>query len=205
MNAIQTKKIYLLRHGAIEAVRSKTYIGQLDLPLSQKGIEQANAWRSFFQGNLPETIVCSDLKRCRLTAEIIAGSHGNRISTEKKLREISMGLWEGISMADIQKNFPKAWQNRGKNIGTFRPPMGESFSDLAQRVLPVFYQLCEKSPKDMLIVAHAGVNRVILADMMHLDFNDLLGIPQTYSAGNLIEMTQTKIKILYINQQLPPK
>jgi probable phosphoglycerate mutase len=103
-------------------------------------------------------------------------------------------------MADIQKIFPEEWENRGKNIGTFRPPKGESFSDLAKRVLPAFYKLCTESLSHMLIIAHAGVNRVILADIMHLDFNALLQIPQDYSAGNLIEMTHSEIKILHINQ-----
>ncbi len=116
MNSVKTKKIYLLRHGAIQKFDRKTYIGQLDLPLNQEGVQQAKAWRRFFQNNLPQNIFCSDLTRCVTTAKIIAGPFTDRICIKKEFREISLGLWEGVTMEDIRKKFPEQWMLRGKNM-----------------------------------------------------------------------------------------
>ncbi len=200
-------KIYLLRHGAIQGFDRKTYIGQSDLPLSAEGIDQAIAWHRFFQDILPEKIVCSDLERSLHTAKIIAGPSSGGIQVQNAFREISLGRWEGIPMKEIRKNFPEQWALRGRNLKGFRPPGGESFSDLAKRVLPAFHQLCAYIQSDTVIVAHAGVNRVILAELMGADLNAVLQIPQDYAAGNLIEISQEERYAVYVNKvpdQLAP-
>jgi alpha-ribazole phosphatase len=192
MDTTQPQKIYLLRHGAVQGVERKTYIGQIDLPLSFEGIDQAKAWHDFFQNNLPDKIFCSDLKRSLLTAKIIAEPFLERICTEKAFREISLGQWDGVLMDDIRKNHPRQWEHRGNNLKEFRPPEGESFWDLSKRVVPAFYRVCENTPGDMIIVGHAGVNRMILAELMKIDLNDIFQIPQDHAAGHVIEMTRTK-------------
>jgi alpha-ribazole phosphatase len=199
MDTVQPQKIYLLRHGAIKGVDRKTYIGQIDLPLSPEGIDQAKAWHDFFQNNLPDNIFCSDLKRCLLAAKIIAGPFLDRVCVKKEFREISLGQWEGVLMENIRKNYPLEWALRGNNLKGFRPPGGESFSDLAERVVPAFNQICENTPSDMIIVAHAGVNRVILAKLMGMDLNRIFEIPQDYSTAHLIEITRTESKTVHVD------
>lgn len=194
------KKIFLLRHGEIEPYERKTFIGQSDIPLSQVGIDQAKAWHGYFQNKVPDKIFCSDLKRCVLTAKIIAGLFTERICVKKDLREISLGQWEKVAVEDIQNNFPDQWELRGKNLKGFRPPEGESFSDLSKRVLPTFYALCEHSPGDILIVTHAGVIRVILTDILKIDLNDIFRIPQEYAALNVMKAGKTGITVERINQ-----
>ena len=195
-----TKKIYLLRHGEIEPYERKMFIGQTDVRLSRVGIEQAKAWHEYFQNKLPEKIFCSDLKRCVITAKIIAGPFSERICIRKDLREISLGKWEGIAVEDIQNNFPDQWELRGKNLKGFRPPEGESFSDLSQRVLPTFYTLCEHSPGDILVVTHGGVIRVILADVLKIDLNVIFQIPQDYAALNIVKADKNGLNVVKTNQ-----
>ena len=102
-------------------------------------------------------------------------------------------------MEDIQKNDPAQWERRGNDLRGFRPPEGESFADLAKRVIPAFYEICENTLSDTIIVAHAGVNRVILAGMMDICLKDILKIPQDYAAGYVIEITPTE-KNLHANK-----
>lgn len=192
-----------MRHGAITGFARKTYVGQIDIPLSPEGIEQAKTWHRFFQSEPPDKIICSDLVRCRVTADIIAGTSQHIVRVEKAFREISLGLWEGVAMDEVRKNYPQQWERRGRNLKTFRPPKGESFSDLSDRVLPVFENVCKTDSHCIVIVAHAGVNRVILADIMAVDLNQVLDIPQDYAAGNLILLASGKKQIVYINKQAP--
>jgi probable phosphoglycerate mutase len=202
MMNIPTKKIYLLRHGQIEPYEKKTFIGQSNVPLSQVGIEQAEAWQKYFQKKLPGKIFCSDLKRCVVTAKIVSGLFPERICAKKEFREISLGQWQGVAVEDIQNNFPKQWELRGNNLKGFRPPEGESFYDLSQRVLPTFYAICEQGTGDVMIVSHAGVIRVILADVLKIDLNDIFEIPQEYGALNILEAAKEGIKVVKMNQLL---
>ena len=200
--SIPTKKIYLLRHGQIVPYERKTFIGQSEVLLSQVGIEQAEAWQEYFQKKLPGKIFCSDLKRCVVTAKIVAGPFPERIYVKKEFREISLGQWQGVAVEDIQNDFPGQYELRGNNLKEFRPPEGECFYDLSQRVLPTFYALFEQAAGDVLIVSHAGVIRVILADILKIDLNDIFQIPQDYGALNIVEADREGLKVVKINQLL---
>ena len=68
-------------------------------------------------------------------------------------------------MAEVQARYPAEWQRREKDLVTFRPPAGESFTDFSVRIAPVFNQIVQELEGDILIVAHAGVNRVILCQV----------------------------------------
>ncbi len=56
--------------------------------------------------------------------------------------------------------------------------------DLKQRVMPELIRIFRVTRGDILVVAHAGVNRIILAHAMKIDLKDLFTIPQTYGCLN---------------------
>jgi len=82
--------------------------------------------------------------------------------------------------------YPQEFRERGHNIAGFRPPGGESFTDLQQRVLPFFLTVLENLREHVLIVGHAGVNRVILCYLLGMPLNNLFRIGQDYGALNII-------------------
>jgi probable phosphoglycerate mutase len=130
--------IYLLRHGEIDQNYPGRFIGQTDLPLTDTGEFQARFWEQELSEVLFSGTHCSDLVRSKNTAQIIAGSRGIPIEVTPELREINLGEWDGLPVSDIKSNFPDEWRMRGENMESYRPPGGESFSDLASRVVPVF-------------------------------------------------------------------
>ena len=72
-------------------------------------------------------------------------------------------------------------------IADFRPPGGESFLDLQQRVVPVFEKAVDNAGRNILIVAHAGVNRMILCHLLDIPPGNLFRLSQDWGAMNLIE------------------
>ncbi len=173
-------EVWLMRHGHIVQPKQKSFIGQSDLPLSKLGREQIRGWQSFSATQNLDAVLCSPLQRCQESAQILC-PQGIVIITEPALREIHLGTWEGQSIAHIKEQFPQEYAARGKNMGSFRPPQGESFEDVAQRVLPAMeHYLHIYAGKKLLVMAHAGVNRVILAHYLHLPLQDTLSIPQPY-------------------------
>lgn len=154
--------IFLLRHGETAAEGQRRFIGWTDLPLTDGGRRQARrCGRELASGRIA-SIWCSDLLRAKETAEIISRRIGVPIRSTTALREIHLGAWEGLEMAEVRRCDPEAWRLRGDRLPDFRPPGGESFRDLADRVLPEFASIAAAGDTDILVVGHAGVNRVIL-------------------------------------------
>ncbi|PID72769.1 MAG: histidine phosphatase family protein [Desulfobulbus propionicus] len=188
-------QIYLVRHGAIDNGPPKCFIGQTDLPLNNEGKEQAWQLKAFFRNITLSRIVTSRLKRTIQTAEIITGLPGKNFDSLPELNEIHLGAWEGCPIQKIQETQPELYAQRGKNFAGFRPPGGESFQDLADRCWPSFQALVQQNTFPLLIVAHAGVNRVLLAGMQDISLQEIFTIKQPYCMVNSISIVKGKYTI----------
>ncbi len=173
--------VYLLRHGHIDNGGEKRYLGQTDLGLDALGIEQAYALREAFQSVPFDAVYTSPLKRCVKTAHIISQEY--RIV--EALREIDMGAWENKTMAEIRLSDPESYAQRGADLEYFTPPEGESFHSVAKRVQEAFDTItCEAIHSCVIIVAHAGVNRVLLSRLLNLPIQEMMRIDQPYACVN---------------------
>ena len=196
--------IWLLRHGVIQAAEAgKRYIGRQDLPLSDIGLGQARAWADYFAGLKVDKIVSSPLIRCLETARIIGG--GCRIEPQviAQLVEICLGSWEGRRFETIKTLFPQAFRERGEHMADHRPPGGESFRDVQQRVWPLFETLTRQLPGNTLIVTHAGVIRVLLCSVLGMPLDHLFRMGQDHGALNIIEIRSDGFRLQSLNQQAP--
>jgi len=198
------KHIYLLRHGEIVARDKKRYIGQTDVPLSSKGLAQAFWWGKELSHVVFERVYSSDLIRAMDTAKSVANILESNIHVMPQLREIDLGDWDGDTMEHIKTRFPDSWKERGRRMDSFRTPNGESFQDLHDRVIPVFQEILSEMTGDVLMVGHAGVNRIILCHVLDKPIKELFRIPQEYAALNLIEVQKGVPVVLSMNQT-PPK
>lgn len=195
--------IHLIRHGSIEGHEERRFIGQIDLPLDKNGMRQARWWQKELADVAFERICCSDLVRSRETARIIAGDRGTFIDVIPQLREINLGGWDGLSVAEVLQRFPKEYERMGKSISTYRPGGGESFTDLQRRVLPVFERIVGESEGPVLITAHAGVNRVILCHVLGMPLANLFRLDQDYGALNVLAFKDGSFRVRSINL-IPP-
>jgi alpha-ribazole phosphatase len=193
--------IYLLRHGVVTGNGEKRFIGQSDPPLSEAGSHQARQWHRRLGSVEFEAILCSDLKRSEETARIIAGDTKKVIRIMPELREIHLGQWDGLSMAYVRRHFPEKWRKRGENLSSYRPSGGESFKDLQNRVVPTFEEVGGQLKGHGLIVAHAGVNRVILCHVLGMPLSNLFRLAQDYGALNIIDCGKNSPQVLALNLQ----
>jgi len=191
--------IYLLRHGEIEEQENRRYIGQIDCALSKRGRAQAVFWKKRLLGEGIASVFCSDLTRSSDTAEMISNGLQVEIQPDPDLREINLGDWDGRIMREIKTEFPEQWAERGAHIDTFRPPNGESFADLYQRVVPVFEYIAENSSGSVVIVGHAGVNRMVLCYLLGMPIDNLFSIQQDYGALNLIDNSRKELQVAAVN------
>jgi alpha-ribazole phosphatase len=192
--------LYLIRHADCRQDDVKRYIGQVDLPLNDRGRKQALSLSAALK-NIPfRQIYCSNLNRSYETACIISQNRHEPIQQLSGIREINLGQWDGLSFAEIAEKFPEAYQHRGSDLVNFRPPEGESFHDLAMRVLPWFIKIMTADcGEPVLIVGHAGVNRVILCHILGMPLYNLFRFEQDYGAMNIIAVKNGIKKLLVMN------
>ena len=181
--------IFLARHGAAETGDKRRYIGQLDVPLCPEGVRQAEALREEMRGvSFAGGIFCSDLERSAATAKIVAEPHGIAVSVRIDLREIALGEWEGRTFEEVRSLHPEDFEARGRDFAHFRPPGGESFLDCMRRVIPALFEMIyATNGAKLLVVAHAGVNRMILCRVLNRDIEKMFEIPQDYCRFNVLE------------------
>ncbi len=196
--------IYLLRHGEVDKSLPRRFLGQTDLPLNANGIRQARALREQLKNISFDQVFASPLQRAVRTAALISGLAVENIHQIEAFKEINLGDWEGLTVDEVRSRFPGAYEQRGRDLEHFRPEGGESFNDLADRCLPALLDLTQRYSGPLLIVAHAGVNRVLLSRLRHLPLQDLLEIPQDYGAINILRrspsLSVTSLSLLPKNE-----
>ncbi|AWI03634.1 alpha-ribazole phosphatase [Clostridium drakei] len=178
------RKIYLIRHGKINMGSEKRYIGITDIPLNAEGVLQAKKIKKFFSNIHLEKAYLSPLTRCVETANIILEDRNVEKVFAKELIEINMGKWEGKTFNHIKNYFPEQFKERGRNIDSFTPEGGESFNDVRERVKHVLESIIKNTHGNILIIAHAGVNRVIISTILSLPLKRMFDIDQNYGCIN---------------------
>ena len=155
--------ILLVRHGQTEWNLAGRYQGWGDSPLTPLGISQAEAIGRHLR-EIPEAhdaaIVSSPIGRARRSAELIREQLGSGapLSFDERLREISIGTWDGLTRAEIAALVPGILERDGRYEWYFRTPNGETYETLAGRISS---WLEEVRGKTLIVVAHGIVTRVM--------------------------------------------
>ena len=194
------RMIYMVRHGAVQSPADpKRFIGQLDLPLNAQGFLQAEQLAEALADAPFSAVFCSDLERSFDTAQIIAKPHQVSCVQRRDLREISLGRWEGMSFDEVRRLHPDEFHARGCDIVRYRPPQGESFLDCSVRVIPAFHEILNSTLGNILIVGHAGVNRIILSHALRRPLEDLFEIAQDYGRLNILIHRSPALDVVLLN------
>ena len=196
---MKTVHLYLVRHSATIEIKGKRFIGQTESPLSEHGVEQAWALRDWLQPREFTRVLCSDLTRSLRTVKIILGARRPPIEVHPELREIRLGEWDGVSFREIKARYPEEFKARGADIEHWRPPGGESFADCRHRVLELLHRELPKWEGNVLLVGHAGVNRLILCEVLGLPIANLMHIGQDYGCVNIVEFGPERARVLLVN------
>jgi alpha-ribazole phosphatase len=197
---MENRVIYLIRHGRIQQEdEQRRYIGQIDLPLTEEGIRQAESLRRRFEHSDISAVYCSDLSRSRETARIIVGSRNLPIVVRRDLREVCMGEWEGCKLGEIAQRFPDEFKSRGADIVSYRVPGGESFADCSRRVIAAFEEILTSTTGSLLLAGHAGANRLLLCHVLGMPIANLFRLGQDYGCLNVIQCGVSGYQVKLMN------
>lgn len=132
--------------------------GQGDSPLSDRGVEQAEALAERLSGASFDRFVSSDLSRAADTARAVGARIGVTPELHQRWREIDVGDWEGLTREEVKERFPEQIEAL-KGGHPIKIGGAESWLELAQRVNGALQDLrAELEPGQRAAVfAHGGV------------------------------------------------
>jgi broad specificity phosphatase PhoE len=146
--------------------------GQSDVPLSERGWQQARAVGTYLAREKVDVIFSSDLQRARDTAREIARHHRLPVLEDPDLREISMGVWEGLTVAEIEAQDLQAWTHVRSDPVHHRPPGGENFSQLQERAARALQRCQEQyAGQTVLWATHGGLIGTVVCHALQLDLS----------------------------------
>ena len=149
--------LLLVRHGETDWNAERRYQGHADVPLNDRGIEQARELAEELAGQRIDAIYASDLSRARMTAEIVGARLGVPVVTDPDLREIDVGAVEGLTFEESRAF--DGWQ-------------GEPKEEHAARIMRAVTRIVDGHPDGrVLVVTHGGSMRRVHE---HLGIEDRL-------------------------------
>jgi len=162
-------RLLLVRHGETELTAQRRYSGRGDVPLSARGLAQAQAVAARVAGLGPSVaaVVTSPLQRCRATAEAVAAAAGGApVVVEPDLIECDFGAWEGHTFAEVRSRWPAeldAWLAST----SVAPPDGESFAAVGTRVRRArAVLLAAYGNGEVVVVSHVSPLKLLLRDAL---------------------------------------
>lgn len=169
----------MLRHG--ETQGGTGFRGRLDDELSERGWRQLREATAGVGGW--QRVVSSPLRRCADFARQLAGERGLPFELEPDLRELDFGAWEGLTAADLMNGQSEQLARFWNDPYAFTPPQGEPVADFEARVVAAVERLTDRcAGEQVLLVTHAGVMRLLLAEARGLPRAQLLKVEVGHAA-----------------------
>jgi broad specificity phosphatase PhoE len=131
-------QLYIFRHGETEWNATRRFQGHSDIPLNEKGRDQARILETVFRNCRPDIILSSDLDRAHETARIANQNVSVPIELYEELRECRLGDSEGLSLEKVKETFGieswEYWKSSDEKHLDFGFPNGETKRDHLHRI-----------------------------------------------------------------------
>ena len=169
--------LYLARHGETEANIAKRFQGHtVDTPLTKRGCKQAKMLAKILAHHVDDpaklAYVASPLHRACLTMELVREHLDlpkDGFKCDKRLREIDLGKWDGLTHAEARKLDPKLFDAREHDKWNNRVPGGESYADVAGRAT----KWAKSLKRDTFAISHGAFTRILRGLFQGLDAQEM--------------------------------
>ena len=185
----ETLKLYIVRHGETEWNVIKRFQGQLNTPLTEKGMEKLRKTGKKLENVLFDEVYTSELGRTVASAEIILnennGYKNNKLELQKlaELNEVYFGVWQGLTYEEVFLKYPEEGNNYFYNVKNYKAENveAEKLEDALERFLKGINKILDSHESgNILVVTHGTVfemfmNYVANDGIFDIDERTLMG------------------------------
>ncbi len=168
--------LYFARHGQTRANVEKRFSGYRDTPLTELGLAQARDVGLVLRRELGDAagydFVSSPLARAVTTMAIVRKTMGlpaDGFSTDNRLKEIDLGLWDQLTDEEAQQLDPALFARRAADKWHVRVPQGENYAEVAARISDWVRGL----RTDTVAISHGATTRILRGLLAGLDWRGM--------------------------------
>ena len=170
-------KIYIIRHGQTDWNVTRQLQGATDIPLNEKGVALARMTAEGLADISFDCVFTSPLMRAKETARIIMGERRIPLIEEERIKEISFGIYEGLSCSKEHDTVPDPeFMNFFLHPELYVPPKGgETIDSLCERTTDFLRELIQNpdnQDKTILISTHGAAAKGLLSSLIITDKKD---------------------------------
>jgi alpha-ribazole phosphatase len=195
-------EMYLIRHTRT-ILGEGLCCGQSDIPVKEPCLDQFDIIAANFKFR-KVIIYSSPLKRCAILANYLymKKESCHAIKFDDRLKEMHFGEWELKKWEELEKGELDNWM---ADFISTKPPGGECFSDLNQRVIMFLRDLINVHPAEneaIIVITHAGVIRSLLCQILDIPLRNAFKIQVGYGCISkiIIDRKTGNQSIGFINQ-----
>jgi probable phosphoglycerate mutase len=195
-------KLFLIRHGQTDWNVEGKIQGSCDIELNNTGIKQAEELSNkLLQDKYKfSKIYSSPQRRAVKTAEILSKATKVEYVSIEGLEEINLGQWEGLSWAEVKEKFAAEYEEWYINRRHTKPPKGESYQDMLQRVLASIYKIIKENRDDVVIVTHSAVIMCIQCYLTNTPFDEMTKFKTDNTS--ITEIDSDLLRKYYMNEEI---
>jgi probable phosphoglycerate mutase len=161
------KRIVFIRPGETDWNRSKRWQGWVATPLNEHGVRQARALAKYVRNIGMGALYTSDLKRALQTADCLAEQLSFQPIPDARLRERSIGLWQGLTRDEMAAWYPGDYAQMLADPDGFRVPGGESRSDVRERAVVAVGEIIANDANETVgILSHTTAIKILLSHLI---------------------------------------
>ena len=163
------RQLFFVRHGQTEWNAIARMQGQWNSDLSDLGRAQAEVNGRLLAGLEIQTLFASPLDRTRQTAEIVNRHLEVPVEFDDRLKEWDCGDWSGHMYADVKTRWAKEWAALEADRFHYRGPNCENYPDMIRRSTPFLDEIRAHPARNIAIVSHGMIGRVMVATLLGYD------------------------------------
>ena len=193
-------RLYLLRHGEVEARYHRVFGGRIDMELSPLGQEQAAHLANYLERVPFDAIYASPMKRVQQTLRQFAERQNKSPRVLPELREVDFGTWTGLSWDDVRARFGVSafeWLklleegaiHEAEPIDQFRDRIGQAVNHI----------LRESRERTVAVVCHGGVIRMALSLLLELPLQKMASFEVEYAGFTIVDWVPGKVEVQLLN------
>jgi probable phosphoglycerate mutase len=191
--------VFLVRHGATDALGREIAGRRAGIPLNADGRRQAELLAAHFARKRISSIHASPLERARQTAEPIARRLGLAIETTSALHEIDVGEWTGDALEVLQSRPDWRQWNAFRSCG--RPPGGETMIEVQARMVGYIGSLHESQEGGThLLVGHGDPIKAAIFYYLGLPLDFIMRLEVSPASVSALQIDAAGPRVLFLNR-----
>lgn len=197
-------RLLLIRHGETPRNVEQLALGRDDVPLTERGHEQARALALALAGTPIAAIYSSPLQRALSTAAPLAEALGLPVQIEDGLIEMDIGEAEGQTFAELRERYPdflRRWLS--DELADVPMPGGsETLRQVQERAWAAVEAVRDRHPEaTVAAVSHNFVILTLLCRVLELPLARFRRLRQDLAAVSTLELTPERQVILALNDR----